>query len=118
MEIILICVVVTGFLIAGELLTSKNIAGVIPFLISMLILLWIIISATSTDWRYKEVKAMVMTSNSRDIVIMDDNLINLNAKFGRRFEPGQEITIMVAQRGWYGGIYWIPGSDQLYSLGE
>jgi hypothetical protein len=100
----------------GSLLLLPIVAGLIT---------WFAISANE-EWRDEKIvveTAQVQTLDGGEQVAVfekttdkKDQILNVNTRFGKRFDGKVEIELVEQPGGWYKGIYW--ESERYYRIQE
>ena len=88
------------------------------YLISILIgflILWVILYAKQ-DWRYIKHSTSIETAFEQDMFQYDGCIYNANRLFGKNFEDGQKIDILVRDGGLYYGILPIRADINKFKL--
>lgn len=78
----------------------------IIFFLSLMFMLWIAVSGCIPWEVEKTYLARVYKVENKDIVFVDGNWINLNYRFGRSFQDGDCVNIIIYKDKTYGGIWY------------
>ena len=97
---------------------SEARTGKVFLFLAIILSIWWIFYIKS-DWRYIKETVTIQTAFDRDMFEYDGCIHNANNLFGKDFEDGQSIDIVVRDKGPYVGLVPVgPNVDKIFLNGE